>query len=106
LVDFRPFGVILMFLYGGKLMAQLSKNQAWTLIGGAPWLGGTPGSDNGDLSDLVNINRGKAYGGDDHLRGNENDNALEGGGGNDFLRGAEGNDYLFGDAGQRHPARR
>ncbi len=81
-----------------RSMSLKSKNDAWNAVGGSPWLGGTPNSDNGDFED-AGVDRGKALGGDDHVKGNANSNAILGGGGNDFLRGMEGDDYLFGDAG-------
>jgi len=71
-------------------MTMKSANEAWALVGGAPWLGGTPNTDNGDFKDIPGVNRGKGLGGDDHIAGNANANAIFGNNGNDFLRGDAG----------------
>jgi len=42
-------------------MDKKSKNEAWSMVNGV-WIGGTPGTDNGDFKDPQNagVNKGKA----------------------------------------------
>lgn len=44
----------------------------WKSVTGV-WTGGTPISDNGDFSDLPGVKKGKGLGGNDHIRGNDDD---------------------------------
>ena len=92
-------GRILNLLGGLIMVAMKTRDQAWALVSGAPWLGGTPNSDNGNFNNLPGVNKGSGLGGDDHILGNGNTNVITGDGGSDFIRGGGGGDYLFGGEG-------
>jgi len=77
----------------------LTQKQAWAWVAGNPWAGGTPGTDDADFKDLNGIEKGKAFGGDDHVAGNENANTIIGNAGKDLVRGDAGDDFLFGNKG-------
>lgn len=72
---------------------------AYQSITGPVWTGGTPNSDNGNFEDLPVANKGNGFGGDDHIKGNDNVNVIGGGGGDDFLRGGGGDDSVYGGSG-------
>jgi Ca2+-binding RTX toxin-like protein len=76
-----------------------TQSAAWAAIAGGTWLGGTPGTDNGDFKDIPGVNKGRGLAGNDHIAGNNNANTIVGDAGDDFLRGGGGGDYLFGGTG-------
>ena len=67
-----------------------TQSAAWAAIAGGTWLGGTPGTDNGDFKDIPGVNKGRGLAGNDHIAGNNNANTILGDQGNDFLRGGGG----------------
>ena len=47
-----------------------TQSAAWAAIAGGTWLGGTPGTDNGDFKDIPGVNKGRGLAGNDHIAGN------------------------------------